>query len=574
MNRILQTVNSDFMCAEEIRLYCKYTAKEAREIEFFETIEQIFEGKITYWPEYLAKKLGGVTYNDLQEKKLLFNDLQILKYDLVCILKEGSIFGELALIYNQPRLATVVCLTRSEMCLMNQDSFRKTLGTIQRQEDRVKIEFIEKEVLISREYSMLAHTIGINFTKRIVKKGERLLNQGEIPEKVFIVRDGQVRIWKYDLAKIEPTKEKKGENLQELKRSLVRVPASHKMKELAIVGRAQIIGEEGLFTGETRQYTATADTESTVYEINNERFLVVCDNNFMIKNMMEELIDKKRRILRILEARAIKASKRFNVLAATLMAHKNSLPAKIFEVQSAKGSQTQSSTPSLGKKSFEDLFSRATFKGQEKVKKIQQLRLERKTDDNLEDIDKAIISMKEDLDKARKQNKKLMIEKYQRRKPSDLGSIFSKAMSKQSEKSQIAGGGSHNISKEDCNIINLVQEYKSMAVNVNTDLTNFKKSFSIVCHSNPPPMVINPITSQRLSRMRTQIQQAKERLPSGSSGYLGLHTRSKSTHALLTQVNLTDRNKDYESSVTSVEPILALKITSLRRLPKQVPQSH
>lgn len=567
VSRILQSVGSEFMYAEEIRLYCKYTAKEAREIEFFENIDHIFEGKVHYKPEYLAKKLGGVSFDDLGEKKLLFNDMSILKYDLVCILKEGSIFGELALIYNQPRLATVVCLTKSEMCLMNQESFRKTLGTIQRQEDKVKIEFIEKEVLISREYAMLAHTIGINFTKRILKKGEKLLSQGEIPEKVYIIRDGQVRIWKMD--ETPKSKEKNHNNLNDLKRSMVRVPFSQKIRELAIVGRAQIVGEEGLFTGEARQYSAIADTESTVYEMNNERFLVVCENNFMIKNMMEELIDKKLKILKILEARAIKATKRFNILASNLL-NQRGIATKPIQIHSERGTHTTSSTSkSTEKKSFEVLFNRTRIKALETGNRNKEESKDPKPGEELIDIDKAIISMKEDLDKARKQRKKMLIEKYQRRKPSDLQSIMSKAASKKSERSlQPNDGSPNNQSKEDINIFNIVKEYKALSVNVNSDLSNFKKSFSVLCQNNPVETP-SPTVSQKLLRMRSQLHNSRVKV---SGGYLGLHSRSRSTNTLMTQVCVTDRHQtsiqEYESSTASLQIMPAIRITSLKRLPK------
>lgn len=570
VNRILQSVNSDFMYAEEIRLYCKYTAKEEREIEFFENVDHIFEGKIHYQPEYLTKKLGGVSYDDLGEKKMLFNDVNILKYDLVCILKEGSIFGELALIYNQPRLATVVSLTRSEMCLMNQDSFRKTLGTIQRQEDKVKIEFIEKEVLISKEYAILAHTIGINFTKRVLKKGENLLNQGEIPEKVFIIRDGQIRIWK--MGENKPNKEKNCNTVNDLKKSLIRVPFSQKIRELAIVGRAQMLGEEGLFTGEPRQYYATADTESTVYEINNERFLVVCENNFMIKNMMEGFIDKKRKILKILEARAIKATKRFNVLASNLLNQKALAP-NTFRVHSERSSYNpEYSEKAAAKKGIEALFNRTRIKVLEAENRYKTT-ADMKPGHDLEDIDKAILSMKEDLDKARKQSKKMLIEKYQRRNVSEVNSVISKAASKKSESSQVAGGSSpHNQSKEktklDINIFNMVKEYKALSVNVNSDLPTFKKSFSVVWQ-NQPLESQSPSVSRKLSRMREHIQKSKINLP---GGYLGLHARSRSTNTLLTQVCVTDRLQssvqEYENSTLSLQLMPAFKISSLKKLPK------
>lgn len=225
-------------------------------------------------------------------------------------------FGELALIYHQPRLATVICLCDTEMCTMDSRQFNKILGILQRQEDQKKNEFIEKEILKDKEYSSLAHVIGVNFVKRVMPKNKIVFRQGEVPEKVYLIYGGQVKLVKECLKlskfpitnKIAIEQKQKRDEISTINFALKKKePAEAAMRiEFSLLGKGQMIGEEGLFSGELRDYTAIIDSEAQLYEIDNERFLVVCKNNSTVKALMNKLIEKKLKNLDILQLRALK----------------------------------------------------------------------------------------------------------------------------------------------------------------------------------------------------------------------------------------------------------------------------
>ena len=73
-----------------------------------------------------------------------------------------------------------------------------------------------------------------------------------------------------------------------------------------------MLGEEGLFSGERRQYTATVDVETVLYEIDNERFLVVCKNNIFVNKLMVKMSESKQKNIIFLEQRAGMVSDRIN----------------------------------------------------------------------------------------------------------------------------------------------------------------------------------------------------------------------------------------------------------------------
>ena len=221
-------------------------------------------------------------------------------------------FGELALIYNQRRLATVICMSETEMCTMDSVRFNKILGVLQRQEDQKKNEFIEKEILKDKEFSSLAHVIGVNFVKRVMPKNKVIFRQGDLPEKVYLIYSGQVKL-------VKESEISREYDICAKKRSLPTVSSLERGKsvqlaedqkpvriEFALLGNGQMMGEEGLFSGDLRGYTAVIDSEAVLYEIDNERFLVVCKNNVTVQILMNRLIEKKLRNLDLLIMRALK----------------------------------------------------------------------------------------------------------------------------------------------------------------------------------------------------------------------------------------------------------------------------
>ena len=191
VDKISKSITKPVINEEDLRKYCRDRILERKEQEFIQNLRSLVDGIVYYKQDFIVKKLGGMNKTDF-DTSLVFNESGLIKFDLVCRLKEGSMFGELALIYNQPRLATIISLCDADMATMDRRNFQRILGALSRQEDQKKIEFIEKEILKEKDYSSLAHTIGINFVKRTVQKNKTLFTQGEVPEKVFLIYSGQI----------------------------------------------------------------------------------------------------------------------------------------------------------------------------------------------------------------------------------------------------------------------------------------------------------------------------------------------------------------------------------------------
>ena len=57
-------------------------------------------------------------------------------------MKQGQSFGELALITNKPRAATIRCATGCHFAILNRESYHKCLGKIEQKRRQNLIDFV------------------------------------------------------------------------------------------------------------------------------------------------------------------------------------------------------------------------------------------------------------------------------------------------------------------------------------------------------------------------------------------------------------------------------------------------
>ena len=122
LDKISKSINKPVINEDDLKKYTREKVLERKEQDFILNLRSIVDGIVYYKQDYLLKKLGGMSKSDF-DNSLVFNDLGLIKFDLVCRLKEGSMFGELALIYNQPRLATIISLCDADMATMDRRNF-------------------------------------------------------------------------------------------------------------------------------------------------------------------------------------------------------------------------------------------------------------------------------------------------------------------------------------------------------------------------------------------------------------------------------------------------------------------
>ncbi len=111
----------------------------------------------------------------------------------VKVYESGGCFGELALIYNSPRAASVIANTACKLWTLDLRTFRYILATTSSSKMVTRCEFLKKcsflDPLSNEQISKLAGAL----EPCTFEDGEYIVRQGDIADSFFIIEDGNVK---------------------------------------------------------------------------------------------------------------------------------------------------------------------------------------------------------------------------------------------------------------------------------------------------------------------------------------------------------------------------------------------
>nr|XP_021523249.1 cAMP-dependent protein kinase type II-alpha regulatory subunit isoform X2 [Aotus nancymaae] len=169
-------------------------------------------------------------------------------------------FGELALMYNTPRAATIVATSEGSLWGLDRVTFRRIIVKNNAKKRKMFESFIESVPLLkSLELSERMKIVDV-IGEKIYKDGERIITQGEKADSFYIVESGEVSI----LIRSKTKSNKDGGN-QEV--------------EIARCHKGQYFGELALVTNKPRAASAYAvgDVKCLVMDVQAfERLLGPC----------------------------------------------------------------------------------------------------------------------------------------------------------------------------------------------------------------------------------------------------------------------------------------------------------
>lgn len=170
----------------------------------------------------------------------------------------GVSFGELALLYNSPRAATVIAATDCYTYRLDQHTFRTLLAKRQNQEERNRLALL-KQVEVFKDIE--AHTlskIAEAMTPLVVHDGTQVIRKGDGGSVFYIIKEGEVLLSDIGLGDVK--------------------------FEDRLLKAGQFFGERALITGERRAANATAIGKCTLLCISKDTFESIVGS-------LEELID-------------------------------------------------------------------------------------------------------------------------------------------------------------------------------------------------------------------------------------------------------------------------------------------
>ncbi|XP_011309984.1 cAMP-dependent protein kinase type II regulatory subunit [Fopius arisanus] len=133
----------------------------------------------------------------------------------------GGAFGELALLYNMPRAATIKALTQGTLWAMDRQTFRRIILKSAYNKRKMYENLLNKVPMLKSLQKYERMNLADAFVSKPFNDGEQIIRQGDIADGMYFVEDGVVSITRIN------------DNGREVE--INRVPAGGYLGELALV---------------------------------------------------------------------------------------------------------------------------------------------------------------------------------------------------------------------------------------------------------------------------------------------------------------------------------------------------
>ena len=115
-------------------------------------------------------------------------------------------FGELALLHDNPRSATLRCLEITFLWGVERQTFRKVIEEMNTQIYEQNREFLEKVTLLSSLSSLQKDSLAASLVSYKYYNNQRIITEGESGNQLYIIKEGTVSVQKgtQEIAKLHP----------------------------------------------------------------------------------------------------------------------------------------------------------------------------------------------------------------------------------------------------------------------------------------------------------------------------------------------------------------------------------
>lgn len=180
----------------------------------------------------------------------------------------GDSFGELSLMYNSPRCATVAATQDSLVWVLDRETFRRYIQIFEEkkqgpQDQEPTIELFLNQVPIlahlSRDEKLefLEHVEEVEF-----QKGDIVVREGEEGKSFYIIKSGEASVYQCY-----------GMNKEDSQTDEVHGTKKRKQRRINKLFEADFFGEGALLTSSLRKATVVSDTALVCYTINKDVFV-------------------------------------------------------------------------------------------------------------------------------------------------------------------------------------------------------------------------------------------------------------------------------------------------------------
>ena len=178
----------------------------------------------------------------------------------VAMREKGTLFGELALMYNSPRAATVTAVSDSVVWVLDRYTFRRTIQSNDSKKFDLYIKFLKKVELLNPLAEYERKRVAEALDEVTFNAGATVFKQGDEGDALYIVYSGEVRIDKKE--------------------------ADGKVREVNRISVGEYFGERALMTNEARAATASAVINTQLLRLDRSAF-------HSLLGPLEDILQKK-----------------------------------------------------------------------------------------------------------------------------------------------------------------------------------------------------------------------------------------------------------------------------------------
>ncbi|KAL4438839.1 hypothetical protein ABPG74_016559 [Tetrahymena malaccensis] len=250
------------------------------------------------------KKTNAFLQNNENDNFELFTPKNT--HSMICVkeIEAGNAFGELALLNNKPRLATIVCHENCQFAILEKEDFTKILKDIE-------------EKLLDKEISLLANLhIFQGWNKNLLKQlylnsqkvkfnnGQIIFKEGDACDNVYIVNQGEFTTYK--IFEFNRDEEQKDLNLDQFQQQdiidqLNQVHGNQKPIEalpikMSILTPFEMFGEEDFLMKQDRTFSVKCTSlQGQLIVIKNKNFSIRILQDDYTKQYLYERLEKKKK---------------------------------------------------------------------------------------------------------------------------------------------------------------------------------------------------------------------------------------------------------------------------------------
>ena len=139
----------------------------------------------------LSKKIDTGIKSDSENK-----EQTVLIESIIKTLEKGEIFGELALIYDTPRSATIITVTDTDLIRIEKNPFNRYIKNVYEGQLQDQIEFLEICPVFNKMTKEDLIRLGIRTTSEKYATGQIILKNDSKCDNVYLIRRGSVKVVK------------------------------------------------------------------------------------------------------------------------------------------------------------------------------------------------------------------------------------------------------------------------------------------------------------------------------------------------------------------------------------------